>query len=437
MNPNRTWLLHPRHELFTLLAAALLVPAGLIRGQEERRLRDAGSLNGQEAQKMIAFAGGRAQVTDADQALLNRAAKWYVNRLTWKDFQNPPAGEIEKTMPALVKQARRVIPDASKGPLDADPQQYMEMFAKPLLTEVKAVLQNPEWIARVNAARLLASLGNTGMPIFGDALADVVKDPKQSDAVKLYALRGLGNLLRLMERDNLFVHKTLPERTRWTAAVLAFINRKPTVAPTAPAAELDGLRYVRREAIRALANTRVPVDESGNVQTALVLVRLLRKDGYTPEPSLSEQIEAAIAIARLNPKLADSYQADYALNQVGHFLAEFLAGYENERAELTRKKDEEKEKDARLLTQAWLVQAARMAEALDELKEIIGTRDGYATGLIDHYTNPLRAVQNKSPTSPTDLAAWLRKNPVPAGKGSVYKGDDKSVVRTGSGAASE
>jgi hypothetical protein len=440
MYSTRTPSLRPRLVLPALLATALLVPAELARAQEQGR-REGGSLTAAERDRMQKLAGGE-EAGDSDQALFERAAKYYVNRLTYKEYQRPSEQDQAegRNLPTLLREAYSVIPVR----LQRDAQtQYLKLFGKPLVAELKAVLQNPVWIARVNAALILERLGETGIPMFGGPLADVIKDPKQHDAVKVHALRGLRNLLDVMhQRDTLEDRNNRAARDRWAAAVLTYLNRKDTLPPTAPVAEQDGVRYVRREAIRALGSTRLAIDQDGNNKTALVLVRLLRKDGYTPEPSLSEQIEAAIAVAKLSPK-PENYQVEYALHQVGAFLVEFLAAYDSERPLLTGSKDRNKEKDqdkdqeAASPTQAWIFQAARMAAALDGLKEPLGSRHSYALRLIERYTGLLGEVQRKNPVSATNLQDWLKQNPVPAGKGSVYQGDDKSVVRSGAGAAAE
>jgi hypothetical protein len=444
MNSTCTRSLRLRLSLPALLAAAVLVPAGLARAQEQGR-REAGSLTPAEVVHMQKFTAGGEEAGDGDQGLLERAARFYVDRLTYKEYQRPsePDQSEGKTLPELLREAFSVIPVVRQGQqqLGDAQQKYLRLFAKPLVAELKAVLHNPVYVARINAALILARLGQTGLPVFGDPMADVVEDDKQSDAVKVHALHGLRNLLELMyDPDGGFDRKTQPQRDRWAAVLLKFLTRKDPLPANAPQEEQDGVRYVRREAVRALGSTRVAIDQAGNNKTALALVRLLRKDGYTPEPAFSEQIEAAIAVARLSPK-PENYQVEYALHQVGQFLVEFLAAYGNERPLLTkvkeRGKEKEKDPDAQPPSQAWIYQAARIEAALADLKELLGNRHPYATDLIKQYTTVLDEVKRKNPAGATELQDWLKRHPVPAEKASVYQGDDKSVVGGGGGAASE
>src|SRR5262249_17234049 len=115
--------------------------------------------------------------------------------------------------------------------------------------------------------------------------------------------------------------------------LVEFVLRKPNYPSNATSAEKDAFRYVRREAIRALAQTRYPAimnkKQFVGTPTALALVRVLADDGIAPEASLSEKLEAAVGLCQLQTNLADGYQPDYAAHAVGQFAVELAKEFNN------------------------------------------------------------------------------------------------------------
>src|SRR5207245_6187826 len=116
---------------------------------------------------------------------------------------------------------------------------------------------------------------------------------------------------------------------RVTTALLEYLARKPTLPKDAPPDELAAVNYVRAEAVAALGQTIYPavsklVEKKTRLErpTALVLLRVLRKDGIEPEPSLAEQVEAAVGICQLHSKELEQYNADYAAYHIGRFIVE-------------------------------------------------------------------------------------------------------------------
>src|SRR5262249_41520165 len=105
---------------------------------------------------------------------------------------------------------------------------------------------------------------------------------------------------------------------------------------------VEGYRSLRREAIKALALTRHPAvvnpqDKALQSRTAVVLLRVLMKDGFAPEPRLDERAEAAIGVGYLQGKLYESYQPDYAAHYVGWFLVDLANQYQEEKQDQKRR----------------------------------------------------------------------------------------------------
>ena len=148
-------------------------------------------------------------------------------------------------------------------------------------------------LAKVNAAGVMARAADLGQPELADSLVEVLKVPELSDGVRLYALRGL--------RELLAQNPPVLDKERLPAVVAADRGGrgKPGFNPnvTAPE-EVDGFRYVRREAVRALALVKDP-SAAGPGKPALTLLRVVAADGLTPEPRVDERLEAATGLAHM------------------------------------------------------------------------------------------------------------------------------------------
>src|SRR5262249_54247092 len=115
-----------------------------------------------------------------------------------------------------------------------------------------------------------------------------------------------------------------------TEALAEYINRKMTIVDTTRREDVDGFRYIRREAVRALATFRNP-GSAANGQGGMALLRIMAKDGPNPLPRMDERIDAAVGLARLKSALDRQYNPDYAIAQIGLFLDEFNRDYTESR----------------------------------------------------------------------------------------------------------
>src|SRR5262249_15381151 len=117
------------------------------------------------------------------------------------------------------------------------------------------------------------------------------------------------------------LQQTIARDTRRVEVLLKFVNRKwdgmdPVVA-----------QYIRREALQTLADARVPamnLPKDGKVvaPVAYTLLRFLTpgKDGSNPPPSLSEKVEAATGVLKLDTRWAEGYNPEPGLYLAGQFL---------------------------------------------------------------------------------------------------------------------
>src|SRR5262249_23630874 len=183
-------------------------------------------------------------------------AKWYSYRLTWPKYQNE-AGMMKR----LFDEYEQEIGTAgSKKPATGP---FLDAFTKNMVVTSREVALNKDsagnrqpLIARLNAVRQLAFLAKFGQEEVADVFVDVIKEPDADmDASRYWAFRGLRDLFAQAKKT------PLKERAREAKSILAlieFLEKPVTVPPSLSKEEVEGLRFLRREATRALAQTRYP-----------------------------------------------------------------------------------------------------------------------------------------------------------------------------------
>ncbi len=187
---------------------------------------------------------------------IDAAARWATYRLTWGLEKEP--GEFAKITNEFTDNLQLIRAGKDKT------QKLSELYAKALIVHALEVLQTRKPIARINAAMLLDRLSErsadetnddvmnrlagTNEAALADAYASIIKDPNQLDAARMWAFRGLRRLLALPPSMT-----PLPRDKEEAALgeVLKFLQaRNQPFPPGTPDDEIDGFRYVRREAIR-------------------------------------------------------------------------------------------------------------------------------------------------------------------------------------------
>lgn len=362
--------------------------------------------------------------------VLNRAAQWYVYRLTWTEYQDTSGKAGDRSIRDIAQEAMSQIPavDARK-PLTPQQQQFVRDYGKALTARLREVLKNPRPIVRINAAMILARLGEAGYEEVADVLVDILKDPQESDAIKFWALKGLSNLFALSRGPS--AQKFNREREeRVVRTLLDYLGRNWALPESATPEEQAAVHYIRREVIRTLAETRYPAFEIATKDkkktfealTVMALLRVMHKEGVEPPPTVAEQVEAAIGLCQLQGRLLPGdYQADYVAFQVGRFIVEFVNRCLAER-------DQSKE--------PWRRNAARLELALDELRE--DTNTATIPPPIKEYVhktfpmNQLKAALAQLAAGQTPSAAELNtlveRNPPKST--SALKGVDTAALKT-------
>jgi hypothetical protein len=269
-------------------------------------------------------------------------------------------------------------------------------------------------IAQVNAARTLARLAELGQSELADPLSELARDPRWNPGVRYYAFRGLRDLLAQRTEDGPVVDK--PRIDKAAQALVEFLVQKALVDPhLATREEIDGFRLMRREAVRALGQSRLPVGTTKGPPPVLVLARFTGNDErISPLPRLDERLEAAIGLARMRPsKDFGLFQSDYAMWQIGLFL-EVWGKTANDNRE---KKDRER-------VRPWKIDAARLLEVLEPLKAEV--KDPYVSQAVTVAKRILNTVGKGGVAAAGDLS-WFASNPPPSKE--LLAGKSDAVVK--------
>jgi hypothetical protein len=249
----------------------------------------------------------------------------------------------------------------------------------------------------------MSKLAETGIDEIADALTAII-DGKYEDAVKLYALAGLKNLYDAKFGDRV---KDETRETKSLQALINFIQRKPPFDTNSkPLDEVEALRYVRREAIRALGQARVPAagkERQVDAMPALELLRIVTNTAtIDPRPSLSERVEAAVGLCQMQRRFwpeRSEFQSEYAAHQVGKFVVEFANEYDKERGQTS--------------ATDWKHLAYRLTQGLAELKNETDGKFPYVDQVVNRGTAVLNGIIAGGGADQLGFRNWLDTNAPP------------------------
>jgi hypothetical protein len=287
--------------------------------------------------------------------------------------KDPSAQEAEKNITAIKKKARfevanlieaantdrgsnearpisqvvRRLAGAIVDPLGAPGRKLTEgqrdlnaILAQEMVEQLKPIFGtaekpgNPDILLRINAAREISILGRTGQDVVARVAIDIIKNPNEHDAVRLYALEALGHVFAVphpeREGESHFADKNLEVEAVQT--LINFIARPVKVEDSMSQEEIDAFRYLRREAVRSLGKVRKPIfrDKDGKMQAnpAIWLLRVANGDRrLTPSPGLSERVEALAGYLFLQGDKFQNmdYAAGFVATAVRDLVGEFLS----------------------------------------------------------------------------------------------------------------
>jgi hypothetical protein len=366
--------------------AALVMLAGTCAAPGQAQDRKLMGLDFADQERFIAIRNGKPPGGDAEKAkneeVVRKMAHVQVNRLV--DAANTASGSGDNNaITDVVRKLDDSIVDPIKWTKINERQaEFIATFGKELTPELLKLIgtsakpSSAEMLLKVNATRMLSILGRSGYEGVASGAAEILNDSKQSDAVKLYAIQAIKNVFAVPAPDH-------PEKSviskpeQETAAILAlvdFIARKPDLSPTASREEVDAIRYVRREAIRALGHVRKSIvrDPSNNakviVDPALWLLRVANSDReLVPSPSLSERVEGVIGYLMLIPDTEENM--DFAAGFVATAMRDIAQEYKDRKL-LEKPKADDKSPPAHIPEERdylpWKLVANRLSLAFRE-----------------------------------------------------------------------
>jgi len=183
-----------------------------------------------------------------------------------------------------------------------------------------------------------------------DYLIELVNDGKTHDIVRLYALKGLKELMPItiqpgdndLDLTDKAQNRKRSRDTELVKALTTYIERPVDVAGMS-AEEVDAVSYIRREAIISLAHAGAPAvlavpmkskKEKGKKpapegMVAPTLLKVLNGD-LQPPSGLHEKIEAALGLCAMKHPNMPEYDPTVATYLIGRTLVEFLERYNKE-----------------------------------------------------------------------------------------------------------
>jgi hypothetical protein len=328
-----------------------------------------------------------------DDKTVRTAAQWYTYRVSWNIIQEPPEKKSLGNLKTVHEQYHNVLRDAEK----ANPK-FMELFTRRLMQSLREVMDKGNFQAKINAALMLPRLGQTGRHELIDAMLGILNNPEYHEALKLYAIKALGELFQKpypVPEDAKDLEKRTKRFTDTYEALLSYIDPKLNIQTSTRPAEARRIqkvaRFFRREAIRALGQMRLSalsVTKNGKVEgpIAFHLARVLEGKSpsgkeMVPAPRLPEQVEAAVALCDIRGPAKSPYQGELAIYLVGRFVQTNLAKeYNSDWSKWgsisVKKKRRTDDKPAGEVSvtppraEPWKLHANRLERALDELAEV-------------------------------------------------------------------
>jgi hypothetical protein len=318
----------------------------------------------------------------------------YLRNSETKDKKDKAQG-IDRAYKDFEKDVENILTSKDRQTM----QSFSDVFRDKIQIHALEVIQfdQAKPIHKIYNARVLAKIAELGQRDLAGTLVKVLKDPKQNDGVRYYILRGMGTLLAQMQpADNVPVLNK-DDQAQCAGALVEFLEKRkgPDKHPTPE--EIDGFRWLRREAVRALAQLHVP-SVNDKVRPALVLARFAGNDErIQPPPRIDERVEAALGLARMQSGQDKRYQPEYAAGQIAKCLGAFATMANSERANLSSNKEKQ--------TRPWRVDAALLQDALAALKTN-NAKSTFVAQIADKGTSLLDKVKRGTEIDSNELSWW-------------------------------
>jgi hypothetical protein len=316
---------------------------------------DLKKLNNLHDSRMRKLYTGQEQATKADAVVADAAAKWFVYRVTL------PV-QYKKGTPPTFDTVHREFADNISAVISAkNNKAYVDMYAPALAAAMNEVIARNEVPAEVGTAveagLMLPTMAKLKHKDTSAYLVKLVEDEKGThDVVRVYALRALRETMPIwIQQDpdptaiktedfkDAVQNARRAHDIKNVDALTKYIER-PVAVTGLSQHQVDAIRYLRREAIIALAQAGSPAvnaiaanaaQKKAEIQKGLVaptLMKVLVKGELRPEPSMSEKIEAAVGLCNMKYPNMPEYNPHVAVFLVGQTLVEFTSEYNKDLA---------------------------------------------------------------------------------------------------------
>jgi len=276
--------------------------------------------------------------------------------------------------------------DATELKVSKKHADYIREFGAALDDALKPVIESStERVIRVNAMRMYAAACKSGAPAHWPTVIELLKNANTKTEVKYYALQAAANLLSASDvfdyksrRHAFTVSDKRSENDKQIgeliAAVEACILDPNTVIEGIPegkienasADQLDVVRFVRRQAIKTLAQVRsvtLPGPDGKPLFPALTLARVCMSDpALVPAPSPAECAEAVIGLCNMAPVVGGAPVKGFNTDSLAEAVTTGLITFAKPRAEKPLDR-----------TLAWRNYSYRLGEAFKNWRPIFDT----------------------------------------------------------------
>ena len=308
-----------------------------------------------------------------NKQLIGDLAKYLAHRLVHPPFN----GEELKIKPPIHEDLDTLLVEVDKWTGWPNPRQppnemqieYAKELGSQLEFEIMYVMsETVKPLERVNAARMLATVGKLPCESLATAYLKIIKETKYPLEIKFFAFQGLRHLLAIpfdARTPNVHFIRDGLKQAEIATELDKFILMKH--GPGVPPSEVLVIQYVRREAIRAMAMFKNSIVTKGIDVLAKPVWSLLRvasndkivktTDAALPGFGYStmERIEAVIGICSMIPD--KNMNLDLVAYIVNDAVRDIMETQANERVQY--------QKDARNKPLVpWKITAMRLTEAM-------------------------------------------------------------------------
>jgi hypothetical protein len=357
-----------------------------------------------------------------DKVLLEVAGRYFVFRVTWLNLQNE---KYDQGMGKVQLDFEKVMNDAATK--EGKNKEFMKLLAHQLIDCLKKVLVEQKYdtgtsTALTNAALMLPVLARCKQPEVGDFLLDLTKTDAKGNAalhpfIRMCAVKGLGQFSAPGGPTVDGGNDPKGAGTKGNRdlgrldAMIQFVDLP--YPPEGQGQEYDdALAYVRREGVKALAQTQLAAYEAGkDAVKGPVAYHLLKVANGSPVKvgppyTLSEKLEAAIGICQLKSSPA-RYNMELGAFVVGKVLAEFADAYVEDYHYFSLK-DKEKDAPRRQSRLPWRLYALRLDAGVKTMVANLPKESPVAQKLKSG-TNAARFLNDIASGKEIDSAAALQQ----------------------------